>query len=78
MTKPFSSVQAAVDAVQRGEVVIVLDAEDRENEGDYICAAELVTPEDDQLHAGWSWAAVLSRVAKCLRAARATSYCGDQ
>ncbi|GAB5402276.1 MAG: GTP cyclohydrolase II [Aureliella sp.] len=41
----FSSVQEAVDAISRGEVVIVLDAEDRENEGDYICAAELVTDE---------------------------------
>ncbi len=45
MSKKFSSVQAAVDAIRRGEVVIVLDAEDRENEGDYICAAESVTPE---------------------------------
>lgn len=45
MSKKFSSIQAAVDAIRRGEVVIVLDAEDRENEGDYICAAELVTSE---------------------------------
>lgn len=45
MSKKFSSVQAAVDAIRRGEVVIVMDAEDRENEGDYICAAELVTAE---------------------------------
>lgn len=45
MAHQFSTVQSAVDAIQRGEVVIVLDAEDRENEGDYICAAELVTPE---------------------------------
>lgn len=45
MPKDFSSVHAAVDAIRRGEVVIVLDAEDRENEGDFICAAELVTPE---------------------------------
>lgn len=45
MAKQFSSVHAAVDAIRRGEVVIVLDAEDRENEGDFICAAELVTPE---------------------------------
>ncbi len=45
MSKQFSSVQAAVDAIRRGEVVIVLDAEDRENEGDFICAAELVTPQ---------------------------------
>jgi len=41
----FSSVQAAVDAIARGEVVIVVDAEDRENEGDFICAAEKASPE---------------------------------
>lgn len=45
MSDRFSSVQAAVDAIRRGEVVIVVDAEDRENEGDFICAAELVTPQ---------------------------------
>jgi 3,4-dihydroxy 2-butanone 4-phosphate synthase/GTP cyclohydrolase II len=45
MANQFSSVQDAVDAIRRGEVVIVLDAEDRENEGDYICAAEMVTAE---------------------------------
>ncbi|MDX1948231.1 MAG: GTP cyclohydrolase II [Pirellulaceae bacterium] len=41
----FSTVQAAVDAIARGEVIIVVDAEDRENEGDFICAAEKATPE---------------------------------
>ena len=46
MAKQFSSVQAAVDAIGRGEVVIVVDAEDRENEGDFICAAERATPEN--------------------------------
>lgn len=40
----FSSIPAAVDAIARGEVIIVVDAEDRENEGDYICAAEKATP----------------------------------
>ncbi|MCA9190787.1 MAG: GTP cyclohydrolase II [Planctomycetales bacterium] len=45
MNTQFSSIQAAVDAIKRGEIVIVLDAEDRENEGDFICAAELVTTE---------------------------------
>lgn len=45
MESPFSSIQSAVDAIRQGKVVIVLDDEDRENEGDYICAAELVTPE---------------------------------
>jgi len=45
MTKQFSSVQAAVDAIRFGKVVIVVDAEDRENEGDFICAAQNVTTE---------------------------------
>jgi 3,4-dihydroxy 2-butanone 4-phosphate synthase / GTP cyclohydrolase II len=41
----YSSIQTAVDAIRRGEVVIVVDAEDRENEGDFICAAQTVTAE---------------------------------
>jgi 3,4-dihydroxy 2-butanone 4-phosphate synthase / GTP cyclohydrolase II len=41
----FSTVLAAVDAISRGEAIIVVDAEDRENEGDFICAAEKATPE---------------------------------
>jgi len=41
----FSSIDEAVAAMGRGEVVIVVDDEDRENEGDFICAAEKVTPE---------------------------------
>lgn len=41
----LSQVTEAVDAIHRGEVVIVVDAEDRENEGDFICAAEKATPE---------------------------------
>lgn len=45
MARGFSSVQEAVDAIGRGEVVIVVDAEDRENEGDFICAAERVNAE---------------------------------
>ncbi len=40
----LSTVQAAVNAIRDGHVVIVVDAEDRENEGDYVCAAELATP----------------------------------
>lgn len=45
MSPAFSSIETALEAIARGEAVIVLDAEDRENEGDFICAAELVTPE---------------------------------
>jgi 3,4-dihydroxy 2-butanone 4-phosphate synthase/GTP cyclohydrolase II len=45
MSGNFSTVEAAVAAIARGEIVIVVDAEDRENEGDFVCAAEKVTPE---------------------------------
>jgi 3,4-dihydroxy 2-butanone 4-phosphate synthase/GTP cyclohydrolase II len=38
-------VQEAVDAIASGQAIIVIDAEDRENEGDFICAAEKATPE---------------------------------
>jgi 3,4-dihydroxy 2-butanone 4-phosphate synthase / GTP cyclohydrolase II len=41
----LSTIEAAVEAIAAGRVVIVMDAEDRENEGDFICAAEKVTPE---------------------------------
>jgi len=41
----FSTIDEAVAAIGRGEVVIVVDDEDRENEGDFICAAERITPE---------------------------------
>src|SRR5436305_1455322 len=41
----FSSIEAAIEAIGRGEVVIVVDAEDRENEGDFIAAADKVTAE---------------------------------
>ena len=47
--KQFSSIPDAVEAIGRGEVVIVLDDEDRENEGDFIAAAELATPESINL-----------------------------
>jgi 3,4-dihydroxy 2-butanone 4-phosphate synthase/GTP cyclohydrolase II len=45
MSHRFSSLDAAVEAFRRGRVVIVVDDEDRENEGDFVCAAEKVTPE---------------------------------
>src|SRR6188508_2248700 len=45
MSTRFSTIEAAVQAFAQGEIVIVVDAEDRENEGDFICAAEKVTPE---------------------------------
>src|SRR5215471_408238 len=40
----FSSVEEAIDDIRAGRFVVVADDEGRENEGDLICAAELVTP----------------------------------
>ena len=41
----LDSIEEAVAAIKNGEIIIVVDDEDRENEGDFICAAEKVTPE---------------------------------
>ena len=41
----FSTIDEAIEAIRAGEVVIVVDDEDRENEGDFVCAAEKATPE---------------------------------
>ena len=45
MSSPFSTIEDAVEAIRRGRIIVVVDAEDRENEGDFVCAAELATPE---------------------------------
>lgn len=44
-TGVLDSVADAVEDIRVGKLVIVVDDEDRENEGDFICAAECVTPE---------------------------------
>ena len=41
----LNSINEAIEDIREGRIVIVVDDEDRENEGDFICAAELVTPE---------------------------------
>ncbi|HVN57789.1 MAG TPA: bifunctional 3,4-dihydroxy-2-butanone-4-phosphate synthase/GTP cyclohydrolase II [Bacteroidales bacterium] len=40
-----NSIEEALDDIAKGKLLIVVDDEDRENEGDFICAAELITPE---------------------------------
>ena len=42
---PFSTIEEAIDAIRDGRIVIVIDDEDRENEGDLTVAAEKITPE---------------------------------
>jgi 3,4-dihydroxy 2-butanone 4-phosphate synthase/GTP cyclohydrolase II len=41
----FGTIEQAIEDLKNGKIVIVADDEDRENEGDLVCAAELVTPE---------------------------------
>ena len=45
MTSQLDSISSAIEDIRLGKVVIVVDDEDRENEGDFICAAQCVTPE---------------------------------
>ena len=42
----FSTVEEALKAIAEGKIILVTDDEDRENEGDFICAAEFATPEN--------------------------------
>lgn len=41
----IDSILEAIEEIKNGKVIIVVDDEDRENEGDFICAAESITPE---------------------------------
>ena len=40
----FGSVEQALADLKNGKIILVTDNEDRENEGDFICAAEFATP----------------------------------
>ena len=42
----ISKTQDLIDDIRRGRMIVLADAEDRENEGDLVMAAEDVTPED--------------------------------
>jgi 3,4-dihydroxy 2-butanone 4-phosphate synthase / GTP cyclohydrolase II len=41
----LNTIEEAIDDIRGGKLLIVVDDEDRENEGDFICSAELITPE---------------------------------
>lgn len=41
----FNTIEEGIEAIRKGEFIIIVDDEDRENEGDFAMAAELVTPE---------------------------------
>lgn len=41
----LDTIESAIEDIKNGKVIVVVDDEDRENEGDFICAAEKITPE---------------------------------
>jgi len=41
----LDTIEEAIEAIKNGEIIIVVDDEGRENEGDFICAAEKTTPD---------------------------------
>ena len=41
----LAKIEDAVEDIRNGKMIIIVDDEDRENEGDLVCAAEKVTPE---------------------------------
>ena len=43
--RPFATIEEAIGDIREGRIVVLVDDEDRENEGDFILAAERVTPE---------------------------------
>jgi 3,4-dihydroxy 2-butanone 4-phosphate synthase/GTP cyclohydrolase II len=45
VTAPFATIEEAIEEIRAGRVLIVVDDEDRENEGDFVMAAEKVTPD---------------------------------
>ena len=42
----YNTVEEALDELRRGKIILVTDDENRENEGDMICAAEFATTEN--------------------------------
>ena len=44
-SSPFATIEEAIEDIRSGRMVVVVDDEDRENEGDLIIAAQMVTPE---------------------------------
>ena len=44
MSCQFSTIEAAIEAIALGRIIIVVDAQDRENEGDFVCRRPKKSP----------------------------------
>ena len=72
---PFDSIEDAIADIRAGKMVVVLDDEDRENEGDLVMAAQMVTP--DAINFMRKHAGGLICVPMLGRAARRTAHPAD-
>ena len=54
MNNGFNSIEEALEDLRAGKVIMCVDDPDRENEGDFICAAEFATTENVNLMAVWA------------------------
>ena len=45
INRKLNTIEEAIEDIRNGKVIIVVDSEDRENEGDFVCAADCITPE---------------------------------
>ena len=46
MSKNIGTIEQAIEDIRQGKIIMAIDDPDRENEGDFICAAEFATPEN--------------------------------
>ncbi len=45
MNQPLNTIEEGIEAIRQGQIIIIVDDEDRENEGDFVVSGEMITPE---------------------------------
>ena len=65
----YNTIEEALQALRNGEVILVTDDEDRENEGDLICAAEFATTENVNFMASQAKGLICMRIYTKIRSA---------
>ena len=66
MDNGFNTIEEALEALRAGKVILVTDDPDRENEGDFICAAEFATPENVNLMASFAKGLICMPMSKAI------------
>ena len=74
----FDTVEDCLAALRRGEIVLVTDDEDRENEGDCICAAEFATRENVNFMATYAKGLICMPMSRQVREARPSADGGGE